>query len=71
MTASLLDYHNHLVIIPNFIQLNQLTLYCLYAVYITATQILYCNYPINKRFWPIMSVIFGKVLYLIPKKKAS
>jgi len=44
------------------------TLYSLYAVYITATQISYCNYPISKMCCPIMSVIFEKVLYLIPLK---
>jgi hypothetical protein len=37
-------------------------------LYITAMPISCYNYPINKRFWPIMSSIFGKVLYLIPIK---
>ena len=37
-------------------------------LYITAKPISYCNYPISKMCWPIMSVIFGKVLYLIPIK---
>jgi hypothetical protein len=36
--------------------------------YITASQILYCNYPTSKMCCPIMSVIFGKALYLIPIK---
>jgi len=30
----------------------------------------YSDYPISRMCCPIMSVIFGKVLYLIPKKKA-
>jgi hypothetical protein len=38
---------------------------------ITATQISGCKYPISKMYCPIMSVIFGKGLYLIQKKKAS
>jgi len=37
-------------------------------LYITATQISDFNYPIGKMSCPIMSVIFGKVLYLIPRK---
>ena len=35
-------------------------------LYITATRISYCNYPIGKMCCPIMSVIFGEALYLIP-----
>ena len=37
-------------------------------LYITATQISDFNYPIGKMYCPIMSVIFGKALYLIPQK---
>jgi len=37
-------------------------------VYITASQISDCNYPTNKMCCPIMSVIFGKGLYLVPQK---
>jgi len=44
------------------------TLYYLNAVYITVAQLLYYNYPINRMCCPIMSVIFGKVLYPIPIK---
>jgi len=37
-------------------------------LYITAMPISYYNYPISKMCCPIMSVIFGKALYLIPIK---
>jgi hypothetical protein len=43
-------------------------LYCLYAFYTIATQISDFNYPISNMCCPIMSVIFGKGLYLIPIK---
>jgi len=46
-------------------------LYCLYAFYTIATQISDFNYPIGKMCCPIMSVIFGKALYLIPQKMPS
>jgi len=46
-------------------------LYCLYAFYTIATQISDFNYLIGKMCCPIMSVIFGKGLYLIPQKMAS
>ena len=36
--------------------------------YITGTQILDWNYPLSKICYPIMSVIFGKALYLILQK---
>ena len=34
-------------------------------LYVTATQISDFNYPISKMCCPIMSVIFGKTLYLV------
>jgi len=37
-------------------------------IYITATQIADCNYPLSKMCCPIMSGTFGKGLYLIPQK---
>jgi hypothetical protein len=37
-------------------------------LYITAKPISYCNYPISKMSCAIMSLIFGKALYLIPRK---
>ncbi len=37
-------------------------------VYITVAQLPYCDYPISKMRCPIMSVIFGKGLYLILKE---
>jgi len=40
-------------------------------LYITAKTISYCNYPISKMCCPIVSVIFGKALYLIPQKIPS
>jgi len=45
-----------------------LRLYCLYAFYTISTQISDFNYPISNMCCPIMSVIFGKGLYLIPQK---
>jgi len=40
----------------------------MYSFYTIATQISYFDYPISKMCCPIMSVIFGKVLYVIPIK---
>jgi hypothetical protein len=40
-------------------------------LYITATKIADWNHPISKMCCPIMSVIFGKGLYLIPQKIPS
>jgi len=37
-------------------------------LYITATQISYCNYSISKMSCPMISVIFKKAFYLIPIK---
>ena len=48
-----------------------LRLYCLYAALYYCKSNFIFNHPINKICWPIISVIFGKVLYLIPQKIPS
>jgi len=61
----------HLSLLLEFIYYiiwSNLRLYCLYAFYTIATQISDFNYPIGQMCCPIMSVIFGKELYLIPQK---